>query len=306
MSRAGVLVMAYGTPASPEEIEPYYTRIRHGHAPTQEQLDDLTRRYAAIGGISPLAARTAAQVAGIAEALERRAPGEFEVAFGAKYADPFVEDGARTLAATCETVVGIVLTPHSASLGAAEYHARAAAVLAETNTAYLPIDSWFEVPGFAELQASFLVQAMGSIGLDAADPAGIVLFTAHSLPEKIIAAGDPYPDQVADSGRQIAAIAGVNRFEVAWQSAGRTRDPWIGPDVTAVLAGFPARGIERVVVCPVGFVADHLEVLYDLDVEAAQIAATHDVTFTRTASLNDHPAFMEVLAEAVLRRRADR
>ena len=300
MTTTGVLVMAYGTPGSPEEIEPYYTRIRHGHAPTPELLADLTRRYEAIGGISPLKERTDAQVTGLRTALEERAPGRFTVAFGAKYTAPYVEDAARELAATCDTIIGLVLTPHQASLGSEQYHDRAREVLDELPCTYVPINSWYTEPGYADLQATLLAAAMEEAGITAEDPSGIVLFTAHSLPEKILAMGDPYPSQVAHSGELIAARLGLTHTDVAWQSAGRTRDPWIGPDILAVLPTLPGREITGVVVCPVGFVADHLEVLYDLDVEDATAAAALGLRFARTASLNARPEFLDVLASAVI------
>jgi len=297
--KIGVLVMAYGTPERREDVEPYYTRIRHGHPPTDEQLADLVRRYDAIGGISPLAERTAAQVAGLSRALEARAPGRFDVRFGAKYTDPDIETAAASFAADgFTTVVALALTPHYASMGTGEYLARAEAALGDAVTC-VPIPQWYDTPGFDELMAARLSDAIS--GLPASERAdALVLFTAHSLPQRILEGGDPYPDQLADSADRIAAAAGISRFEVAWQSAGRTAEPWIGPDILEVVAGLPARGISSVVICPVGFVADHLEVLYDVDVDAAAVAATAGVTLVRTASLNDDPAFLDVLAARVL------
>jgi ferrochelatase len=299
MSKIGVMVMAYGTPGSPEEIEPYYTRIRHGRAPTEEQLADLTRRYAAIGGISPLAERTAAQVAGLAAALERRAPGRFDVRFGSKYTEPSIETtSAAFLDDGITDVIGMTLTPHSASMGSGEYLARADAALGE-GASLTRIEQWYDTEGFAALQAERVTAALGELDEDRRDGA-LVLFTAHSLPQRILAAGDPYPDQLADSAAQIAAPADIERFEIAWQSAGRTPEPWIGPDILDVIRELPGRGIDAVVVCPVGFVADHLEVLYDVDIEAKAVADEVGVALVRTASLNDDPAFLDVLATRVL------
>jgi ferrochelatase len=296
--RIGVLVMAYGTPGSPEEIEEYYTKIRHGRPPSAEQLDDLVRRYEAIGGISPLAERTAAQVAGIAQELERREPGRFDVRFGAKYTAPTIEDAAESFKGSdIDEVVGIVLTPHAASMGSGEYMTRAEAALGE-DIRFHAITHWYEQPGFAELQADRVAEAFSRLSEQLRGDA-LLLVTAHSLPARIVEAGDPYPEQLADSARQIAQAAGIDRFEVGWQSAGRTPDPWLGPDILEVVAGLPERGIEAIVVCPVGFVADHLEVLYDVDIEAARVAQDSGVALVRTNSLNDDPAFMAVLAGAV-------
>jgi ferrochelatase len=301
----GVLVMAYGTPASRAEVEPYYTRIRHGRAPTEEQLADLVRRYDAIGGTSPLAERTEAQVDGIAAALEELAPGRFAVRFGAKYTEPSIEAAAAELRESgVSEVVALALTPHYSSMGTGEYLARAAAALGDTVVVH-PIRQWFDAEGFAELMAQRVRDALGSLGEAERDTA-LVLFTAHSLPARILEAGDPYPDQLAATAASIAAAADLDSFEVAWQSAGRTQEPWIGPDILEVIAELPNRGIGSVVVCPVGFVADHLEVLYDVDVEAARVAADAGVDLVRTASLNDDPAFLTLVARRVLAAADDR
>lgn len=299
----GVLVMAYGTPGSPEEVEPYYTRIRHGHPPTKELLDDLLRRYDAIGGISPLAERTAAQVEGIRAGLEAAAPGRYLVAFGSKYTDPYLEDAAQALAGEVSAVIGIVLTPHQATLGSGQYHERVRATLATMEVPYRAIDHWYDEDGFDQLMARRLNTALAAV--PSSCPSVEVLFTAHSLPEKILELGDPYPDQVADSGTRIAAAAGLEHFDVAWQSAGRTRDPWIGPSILEVLPELAEGGTTAVVVCPVGFVADHLEVLYDLDIEATALAEQLGVRLSRTTSLNDDPEFLSVLVRAIQRAAQD-
>jgi ferrochelatase len=298
-TKTGVLVMAYGTPGSREEVEPYYTRIRHGRPPTEEQLDDLIRRYDAIGGISPLAARTADQVSGIAAALERLAPGRFDVRFGSKYTAPDIEATAKSFVDDgFDTVVGIALTPHFSSMSTSEYLGRAAAALGE-GISFVRIEQWYDAQGFDVLIADRVLDALRSLDTDAQSDA-LVLFTAHSLPQRILESGDPYPSQLDDTARRVAAVAGLGNVEVAWQSAGRTPEPWIGPDILEVVAGLPARGITSVVVCPVGFVSDHLEVLYDVDVDAARVAHESGVTLVRTASLNDDAAFLEILAAAVI------
>ena len=296
----GVLVMAYGTPGAPEEIEPYYTRIRHGHPPTPELLDDLIRRYDAIGGISPLAKLTRDQVDGIEAALEVVAPGGYLVRFGAKYTEPSIEAAAEELAASCDLVIGLVLTPHQASLGSMQYHERAALGFRGTSVPYVAIPSWYDLPAFASLQGDRLNAALLKLTPQQRENAH-VLFTAHSLPEKILETGDPYPDQVRHSGELIAAAAGVRTWSVAWQSAGRTRDPWIGPSILDELPRLEAEGASAVIACAVGFVSDHLEVLFDLDVEAMKVADDLKLAFGRTESLNADPAFIAVLVSAIER-----
>jgi len=291
---SGVLLMAHGTPSSTAEIAPFYTRIRRGRPPEPAQLAELEGRYRAIGGVSPLAERTRAQVDAVRAALEIRAPGRYVVAFGAKHTDPLIEDAAATLAsAGLERVIGLVLTPHAASMGSQEYLDRAAAAL--TGTPFVPVGPWYAEPGFVALLATRVAAA-----LRAQRGRTTVVFTAHSLPERVREEGDTYPEQVAESGRLVAAAAGVPRWRVAWQSAGRTPEPWLGPDVRDTVRRLADEGgTDTVLVCPIGFVADHLEVLYDLDVELAAVAAQCGLDYARTASLNDDPAFVSVLADVV-------
>ncbi len=276
----GVLVMAHGTPATPEGIEPFYTAIRRGRPPSPELLADLTQRYRAIGGTSPLTERTAAQVAGLASVIEAAAPGRYLVRYGAKFVEPSIEAGMAALAGEgARAVVGIVLTPHESSLGSGEYVRRAAAAAAEPTPPldFAPVVSWHRAAGLAELLAERTDGALSSLPSESRSrPA--VFFTAHSLPERALADGDPYPTQVGESASDVAARLGLDRISgltwgVAWQSAGRTAEPWLGPDLLGEIRRAAADGATSVVVCPVGFVSDHLEILYDLDIEAAGVAA---------------------------------
>jgi ferrochelatase len=299
-SRIGVLVMAHGTPASPEEIAPFYTRIRRGRPPSPEQLADLERRYEAIGGVSPLTARTRAQVEGLRAELERRSPGRYLVAFGAKHTEPRIEDAAGSmLGHGVDVVIGLVLTPHGSSMGSGEYLTRAQAAL-EPGPLFVAVPPWFDQPGLVALLATRVTDALGTLSRAGNAGAPEVIFTAHSLPERVRELGDTYPEQLEESARLVAERAGLTSWQVAWQSAGRTPEPWLGPDVRDVVRTVAAEGTHgAVVVCPIGFVADHLEVLYDLDVELAAVAAESDVAFARTASLNDEPRFIAVLADVV-------
>ena len=308
----GVLVMAHGTPSTPQGIEPFYTAIRHGRPPTPELLDELVGRYRAIGGTSPLTERTRSQVEGLAAALEAVAPGRFVVRYGAKYVSPTIEEGVAALAdAGVGRMVGIVLTPHQSTLGSGEYFRRAeeAAASVDPPIGLRAVSSWHRAEGFARLLADRTAGALAS--LSAAERERVaVFFTAHSLPRRAVAEGDPYPRQVAESAADIAALLGLDAeaaltWGVAWQSAGRTADPWIGPDLLGEIRRVAHEGATAVVVCPVGFVSDHLEVLYDLDVEADQVARSAGVRFTRTRSLDDDPAFLGVLAEVVRRASAE-
>lgn len=285
--------MAYGTPATPEDVEAYYTHVRRGRPPTPELLADLQRRYDAIGGTSPLMERTRAQASGLQQALGD----EWLVELGMKHASPFIEDGVAALAvAGLEEIVGLVLAPHFSRLSVGEYAERVEAAAAGYGVKAAMVESWHLAPGYVELLAGFLNEAVA--GLDVPGPVEVV-FTAHSLPSRILDDGDPYPEQLRQTAEAVAQRAGVERWSVGWQSAGRTADPWIGPDILDVLRSRAAAGVAGVVVCPAGFVSDHLEILYDLDVEAAALARDLGLAFTRTPMPNDHPDFCAALAEVV-------
>jgi protoporphyrin/coproporphyrin ferrochelatase len=297
---AGLVVMAYGTPGSPAEVEGYYTHIRRGRPPSPEQLAELTRRYQAIGGVSPLAERTRAQVAGIAAALEAAEPGGWRVDLGMKHAAPFLEDAAADLvsgAGAVDRLVGLVLAPHYSRGSVAEYHTRVAEVAAAHDVPYCPIEAWHDLPAWLDAQAERVRVARAAL-----PDKTKVLFTAHSLPERVLE-GDRYPDELRTSATAIAERAGLDRWygwTLAWQSAGRTPEPWRGPDVAEVIRDLGATGrAEGVLVCPQGFVSDHLEVLYDLDVDARRVAGEAGLAFGRTASINDEPAVMAALARRV-------
>jgi ferrochelatase len=299
MSPTGVVVMAYGTPASPDEVEAYYTDIRRGRPPTPEQLADLRRRYDAIGGVSPLAVRTEAQRVAIAAALDERRPGEFEVVLGQKHAAPFVEDAVAELAERGATrAVGLVLAPHYSAPSVGQYQARAQEAGAERGVVLAGIDYWHLEPAYLDFLSSALLAARADM-----PPKHHVLFTAHSLPERALV-DDPYPDQLRESAAAVAYRVGLGPWadwSLAWQSAGRTPEPWRGPDILEVIRDLGATSrSDGVVVCAQGFTSDHLEILYDLDIEAAAVAAEAGLAFGRTRSLNDDPVVMGALADLVI------
>lgn len=296
--RVGVVVMAYGTPATPAEVEPYYTHIRRGRPPTAEQLANLQMRYDALGGTSTLAARTQDQLNALARSLDQLAPGRFTVALGQKHAAPFVEDGVATLvAAGVERIVGLVLAPHYSAFSVGQYHERAATAAADAAIPFVGIEQWHDLPEYR----TFLADAVRA-GLAELPEKTKVVFTAHSLPERVLD-GDPYPDQLWASAEAVAAAVGLNRWagwSLAWQSAGATPEPWRGPDIRAVIGELAATGrADGILVCPQGFVADHLEVAYDLDIEAQRVADDVGLTFARTRVLNDDPGVLAALTRRV-------
>lgn len=300
----GVVLMAYGTPPGPDAVEEYYTDIRRGRPPTAEALADLVRRYEAIGGVSPLAAITEAQRLALAAALERLAPGRYDVRLGFKHAAPKVESTAAGLVDEgFGRIVGLVLAPHfsTASIGGYVAQLRAGA---GDDADVRAIESWATEPAYIAFLAADLATRMAAMrsGL-APGTRPHVLFTAHALPQRVIDGGDPYAVELRATAEAVAASVGLvegDDWEVAWQSAGRTPEPWIGPDVLDVIDRLAAvDAVGGVVVCACGFVADHLEVLYDLDIEAAGRAAANGLAFARTASAADDVAVMTALAARV-------
>ncbi len=300
----GVVVMAYGTPASPEDIEAYYTHIRRGRPPTEEQLADLVARYRAIGGISPLAERTAAQLRAIGTQLEQRDAGEFVVRLGQKHAAPFVEDGVAELAAVgVDRIVGVVLAPHYSGFSVGQYHERAGAAAADAGLPFAGVPHWHLTEGFVSHQAASATERLATL-----PDRSVVVFTAHSLPERVLE-GDPYPDELRESAAAIADRVGLDRWSgwsLGWQSAGRTPEPWRGPDILEIIRDLSGTGAaDGILVVPQGFTADHLEVLYDLDIEAAGVAAEVGLAFARTDVVNDDPVVAGDLADLVLAAAAD-
>jgi ferrochelatase len=298
--KTAVLLMAYGTPRTPAEIEPYYTDIRRGRAPTPEQLADLVARYDAIGGISPLAARTEAQRDALQKALNEIAPDTYEVVLGLKHAAPMIEAAVNELAVRgFQHIIGLVLAPHYSSFSIGQYMGRARAAAEPHGITVTAIDSWATEPAFVEFLAADLRSRLSAMPTNTK-----VLFTAHSLPQRIIDAGDPYPDELRSTAEAVAVAAGLDSWSswsIAWQSAGRTPEPWIGPDILAVIDDLAAsENASGVVVCACGFVADHLEVLFDLDIEAKQHAEAKGLAFDRTSCVNEDATIMHALAQRVI------
>ncbi|MBV8297147.1 MAG: ferrochelatase [Acidimicrobiia bacterium] len=294
----GVLVMAYGTPPTPGDVEAYYTHVRRGRPPTPEQVADLQRRYEAIGGTSPLLQRTEAQARGVQDTLDRTHPGRFTVELGMKHAPPFIEDAVARLAGRgVDRVIGVVLAPHYSRLSVGEYEERARAAAGDDLDLAMVL-CWYLSPPYLEALTERVRKALATLPSRTE-----VTFTAHSLPARILDDGDPYPDQLRATAGAVAARAQLSSWRVAWQSAGRTAEPWIGPDIAEVLDELAAAGtVEGVLVCPAGFTADHLEILYDLDIEAATKARNLGLAFGRTESLNDDPRLCAAVAGAVLER----
>ena len=299
-TNTAVLMMAYGTPRDLDDVEAYYTDIRGGRAPAPEQLAELVERYRAIGGKSPLLEITRSQAAGVEERLG------IKTYLGMKHAPPRIPDAlARIAEDGAERIVGLVLAPHYSAMSVGDYERRVR--LAATDIGWHGtidvVDSWQLEPGYIAFLCERVDHALRTLTKDVRRDSTVV-FTAHSLPERVLRTGDPYADQLRATAEAVAAQMDLDSWQIGWQSAGRTKDPWIGPDILEVIDELAAAGRRGVVVCPCGFVADHLEVLYDVDIECKAAAARLGLELERTASPNDDPAFLDILA-TVVRRKLD-
>ncbi|WP_317890171.1 ferrochelatase [Paenibacillus sabuli] len=300
-NRIGVLVMSYGTPESMDDIETYYTHIRRGHPPTPEQLQDLSSRYEAIvGGVFPLRANTDRQVAGLQAALDEVDPGRYVCYQGLKHARPYIEDGVQRMADDgIREAVGIVLAPHYSVMSVGSYIKRAEEQAQALGLQIRFVESYHLHPKLLLALSDRVKRGLARFGADTAPAEVHVLFSAHSLPARITEMNDPYPRQLLETAAAVADRAGVTNWSFTWQSAGRTREPWLGPDILDSLRELQGKGAARVLSAPIGFVSDHLEVLYDIDLEARQVAERLGLQLERIEMLNTDPLYLETLAESV-------
>jgi ferrochelatase len=283
--KTAVVLMAYGSPPRPEDIPANFADIRGGRQPAPEAVEELMERYRRIGGTSPLNEITERQRA----ALERELG--FPVYVGMKHWTPRIAEAAeRALADGAERVVGLVLAPHFSRMSIGGYRRQLEQALAERADLVF-IESWHDHEPLIDLLADRLA------GTDAH-----VVFTAHSLPARILDDGDPYHEQLLETSRLVAERAAVESWSFAFQSESPTGEPWLGPDILDELERLQAAGIRKVLVAPIGFVADHLEILWDIEVEAREKAAELGLELDRTDSLNDHPSFIRALAKLVAER----
>ncbi len=303
--KMGLLVMAYGTPYKEEDIERYYTHIRRGRTPSPELLDDLRQRYEAIGGISPLAKITVEQ----GEKLEQHLNSiqdeiEFKMYLGLKHIEPFIEDAVKQMHEDgIEEAVSIVLAPHFSTFSVKSYNGRVKEEAAKLGgPEVVSVESWYDEPKFIKYWSDRVAKTFAEMPADEKEKA-ILIVSAHSLPEKILQMGDPYPDQLKETADLIASQAKVKNYAVGWQSAGNTPEPWLGPDVQDLTKElFEENGYKAFVYVPAGFVSDHLEVLYDNDYECKKVTDEVGASYYRPPMPNAEPEFIDALADVILKK----
>jgi ferrochelatase len=279
-----VILMAYGSPERVADVPAYYSDIRGGRPIAQEHLDDLVARYRSLGieDSNPLNAITEATRAALQDELG------LPVYTGMKHWTPRIADAVEAaLAGGAQRLVGLVLAPHYSRLSIAGYRKLLEdAVGDRAEIAF--VDSWHDDQGFV----SFLADRVR-------DTEAHVVFTAHSLPARILDEGDPYKDQLLETARLVADTAGVEDWSFSFQSESPTGEPWLGPDILDHLETLSARGVENVLICPVGFVSDHLEIRWDIDTEAQDKARELGLRLERIEMPNDDPRFVRTLASIV-------
>jgi ferrochelatase len=284
-----VLLLAHGTPESLDEMPEYLTRVRGGRPPGPELVDEMRRNYAAIGGRSPLTDLTRAQ----AEGLRVELGGDARVYVGMRNWRPFIAEALAAAAADgVGELIAVPMAPQYSSLSVGKYE-DAVRQATPPGLRVRFVGSWHDHPGLVAAFAEKVLEGLRR------DPAAAVVFTAHSLPVRAVRDGDPYPEQVARTAAEVAARARVPAYRLAYQSAGRTPEPWLGPSLEEALDTAAREGAARVLVAPIGFVCDHTEILFDIDVAAAAAARTRGISLSRTASLNTSPIFIRALADLV-------
>ncbi|KGX84740.1 ferrochelatase [Pontibacillus litoralis] len=301
----GLLVMAYGTPYKEEDVERYYTHIRRGRKPSEEALQDLRDRYEAIGGISPLARITDEQ----AEALQSKLNDmqdevEFKLYIGLKHIEPFIEEAVKQMAKDgIEEAVSIVLAPHYSTFSVKSYNGRAQEEAEKHGvTTIYSVESWYDEPGFIQFWTDEIQKVYDQMTQEEYEKSVLVV-SAHSLPMKILQNGDPYPEQLETTAKLIADKLQIEHYAIGWQSEGNTPDPWIGPDVQDLTRDlYHEKGYRTFIYAPVGFVSDHLEVLYDNDYECKVVCDEVGASYYRPEMPNTHPLFIETLANVVWKK----
>ncbi len=294
-----VVVMAYGGPGKLDDVEPYLLDVRGGRSTSPQLVEEIRMRYARIGGRSPILELTRAQAAAVGRALGDR----FHVTVGMRHWHPYIKEAVDELRrAGYRRLVGIVMAPHYSSMSVGAYEKKLLEAAGD-DVATALVRSWWEQPRFLDAVATHLTEALQRFSR----PRDVqVIFTAHSLPQRILAAGDPYPEELLASAKQVAQRLRLKDWRFAYQSAGATSEPWLGPDAEEIISELAKSGHNAILLVPIGFVCDHVEILYDIDVEYQALAQRLGVQLERTKSLNDDPGLVAAVAEVVRSAAAER
>jgi len=298
-----VLLMAYGSPESLEDMAAYLSDVRGGRPTPPELVEEIRQRYAQIGGRSPLLELTRRQAAALETELNRRSPlggPQFQTFVGMRHWEPRIASAVAEIKARgYGQVVALVMAPHSSRMSTGAYFARLDEALALENAPLhvVRITEWYNHPGFIQAVAENARE--GLTKFQGKNP--LLIFSAHSLPVRILEQGDTYDAQLRETGQLVAAQLGLtrDRWLFSYQSAGQSSEPWLGPPIEEVIMNHIQAGERNFLVVPIGFVCDHVEVLYDIDIAARQLATRHNARLERSESLNDSPLFISTLGDLV-------
>jgi len=289
-----VLLMAYGSPNSLDEVGEYLRQVRGGRLPTPEEVERLQERYRQVGGQTPLLKITLAQAKALEEKLQASGL-DSKVYVGMKHWHPFIDDVVEKIVSDgAPRIIGLALAPHYSKLSIGGYADAVKRGLARTERAipFTMVESWHDQRSLITALSRRVHDGLEKFN----DPSGaIVLFTAHSLPKKFVQDDDPYWRQLQETSQLVATKSGIKSWDFAFQSAGQPIDSWMGPSIKEKITELSGKGFRELLVCPIGFVSDHLEILYDLDIEAKSCASSLGVRLERTASLNDDPEFISAI-----------
>jgi len=295
-----VLLMAYGTPETPDQVEDYFTHIRGGRKPSPEAVEHLRERYMLVGGKTPLLEITNEVASKLQERL-RSDGGNFNVYAGMKHWHPYIGSVMEQMAADgVQRAVAFALAPHCSHISLGGYRKAVDEAQEKLGKPFdIPyIKCWHHNPRFRNMMAGLVREGL-ALFPETRRESVTVVFSAHSLPERIRTWNDPYESQLMESSAAVAKLAGLDNWRFAFQSAGNTGEPWLGPDIVDFLDTLRSEGVVNVLSVPIGFVSDHLEILYDLDIEATDKARQLGITYHRTPMPNARPEFIEVLASVV-------
>lgn len=299
-TRDAVLLMAYGTPETPEQVLPYFTHIRGGRTPSPEAVERLRTKYERVGGATPLLAITNDTARALEQSLETAGTPR-RVYVGMKHWHPYIGDVLQRMADDgVERFTAIALAPHYSRISIGGYRKAIDEGSAKAGKSFdvTFVERWHDRPEFIEMMAALVSDALTQFPADVRDSVTVV-FSAHSLPVRIREWNDPYESELLDSSRRVAESLGLKDWRFAWQSAGETGEPWLGPDILDFLETLHAEGVRNVLQVPIGFVAEHLEILWDIDYEARTKAQELGMTLHRTALPNASAPLVRAVAAAI-------
>ena len=292
----GLLVMAYGGPQSLDEVEPYLMDVRHGRSTSPEVVSAVRERYREIGGRSPLLERTQAQAHALQAALNSQGE-NFRAYVGMRHWRPYIKDTLAQMAQDgLQRAVGLVMAPHYSRMSIGAYYQKVAGAGSPITVA--PIERWHLLPGYLDAVTDRIRTALAGFP-DSVRARVPVIFTAHSLPQRILEWADPYPTELQATVDALMARLSPQPHELAYQSAAMTPEPWLGPDAGQVIDRLAAQGHRHLLIAPIGFVCEHVEILYDVDIAYRRQAAGLGVDLRRIDMLNTAPAMIEGLADLV-------